>query len=194
LHQAVGHRCVDDRCVGHAHSFVVVSHHPATSSALEVKEVLTQAGGMTNDELSIGEVAARSGVAVSAIRHYESLGLLVSTRTAGNQRRFPRTVLRRIAVIHAAQRVGLSLAEVGEAFDRFPADHAPTKREWAQLAREWRPLLERKIHELEQVRIGLSACIGCGCLSMRQCSIYNPDDELGRSGSGARRLFPRWDE
>lgn len=147
----------------------------------------------TPDELlSIGDVAARAGVAVSALRHYESLGLITSTRTGGNQRRFARTVLRRIAVIQAAQRVGLSLSDVAEAFSRFPSDHAPTKKEWARLAREWRPILDTRIHELEQVRDGLSACIGCGCLSMRQCSVYNPEDELAREGTGARRVFPRW--
>ncbi|MCG7308952.1 redox-sensitive transcriptional activator SoxR [Brachybacterium sp. ACRRE] len=146
------------------------------------------------ERLTIGEVAARAGVATSAIRHYESRGLLTSVRTSGNQRRYARTVLRRIAVIQAAQHVGLSLAEISEAFSRFPPDHAPTKRDWARLAREWRPRLDRRIRELEQVRDGLSMCVGCGCLSMRQCAIYNPDDALGASGPGARRVFPHPDE
>ncbi|MGB3732276.1 redox-sensitive transcriptional activator SoxR [Microbacterium sp.] len=145
---------------------------------------------MLNDELTIGEVADRAGVATSAIRHYEQLGLLTSTRTTGNQRRFARSVLRRIAVIQAAQHVGLSLAEIRDAFSRFPAEHAPTKRDWARLAREWRPRLDRRIAELEQVRNGLAMCVGCGCLSMRQCAIYNPDDALAEGGSGARRIFP----
>lgn len=148
---------------------------------------------MSSDPLlSIGDVAARAGVATSAIRHYESLGLLTSRRTTGNQRRFARSVLRRIAVIQAAQHVGLTLAEVQEAFSRFPEDHAPTKKEWARLAREWRPRLDRRIEELQKVRDGLSMCVGCGCLSMRQCSIYNPQDELGEQGAGARRIFPQW--
>ena len=100
-------------------------------------------------------------------------------------------MLRRVAVIRAAQHVGLSLAEVGEAFSRFPPDHAPTKRDWAHLAREWRPRLDARIRELEQVRDGLSMCVGCGCLSMRQCAIYNPGDELAAGGAGARRVFPQ---
>ncbi|WP_417555825.1 redox-sensitive transcriptional activator SoxR [Microbacterium sp.] len=144
-----------------------------------------------NDELTIGEVADRAGVATSAIRHYEHQGLLTSTRTTGNQRRFARSVLRRIAVIQAAQHVGLSLAEIKDAFAQFPAEHAPTKRDWARLAREWRPRLDRRIAELEQVRNGLAMCVGCGCLSMRQCAIYNPDDALAEGGSGARRIFPQ---
>lgn len=145
---------------------------------------------MLADLLTIGDVADRAGVAGSAIRYYESLGLIASTRTSGNQRRYARSVLRRIAVIQAAQHVGLSLAEVSDAFAQFPADHAPTKRDWARLAREWRPQLDRRIAALQQVRDGLSMCVGCGCLSMRQCAIYNPDDALATQGSGARRVFP----
>lgn len=145
---------------------------------------------MLDEELSIGEVAARAGVAPSTIRYYESQGLVSSVRTSGNQRRFARSVLRRIAVIQAAQHVGLSLADVREAFSRFAPDHAPTKRDWARLAREWRPRLEQRIAELQQVRDGLSMCVGCGCLSMRQCAIYNPDDALAAHGAGARRVFP----
>lgn len=145
---------------------------------------------MADEQLTIGEVAARSGVATSAIRHYESKGLLTSTRTTGNQRRYARSVLRRISVIQAAQHVGLSLAEIGEAFAAFPPDHAPTKRDWVRLSRRWRPMLDARIRELEQVRDGLARCIGCGCLSMRQCAIYNPSDELAETGPGARRQFP----
>ena len=147
-------------------------------------------GGMAHEWLTIGEVARRSGVAVSAIRHYESLGLLTSSRTGGNQRRFARSALRRIAVVQAAQHVGLSLAEIGEAFAAFSPDHAPTKRDWVRLARRWRPRLDARIRELEQVRDGLAMCVGCGCLSMRQCAIYNPGDELAGQGAGARRIFP----
>lgn len=145
---------------------------------------------MLADLLTIGDVADRAGVATSAIRYYESLGLLASTRTSGNQRRYARSVLRRIAVIQAAQHVGLSLAEVHAAFAQFPPDHAPTKRDWVRLAREWRPQLDRRIAALQQVRDGLSMCVGCGCLSMRQCAIYNPDDALATQGPGARRVFP----
>ncbi|WP_226343827.1 redox-sensitive transcriptional activator SoxR [Agilicoccus flavus] len=146
---------------------------------------------MAQDLLTIGEVAHRSGLAVSAIRHYESLGLLASTRTGGNQRRFARSALRRIAVVQAAQRVGLSLAEIGEAFAAFPPDHAPTKRDWVRLGRRWGPRLDARIAQLEQVRDGLALCVGCGCLSMRQCAIYNPGDVLAGEGAGPRRIFPR---
>lgn len=145
---------------------------------------------MLDDQLTIGDVAARSGIATSALRHYEATGLITSSRTTGNHRRYARSVLRRIAVIQAAQYVGVSLAEIREAFDRFPPEHAPTKREWAGLARQWRPRIDQRIRELQQVRDGLSQCVGCGCLSMRQCAIYNPDDTLSSQGPGARRIFP----
>jgi len=144
----------------------------------------------SRDLLTIGEVAHRSGLAPSALRYYESLGLIRSHRTGGNQRRYTRSVLRRLAVVHAAQRVGLSLDEVCRAFAAFDPEHAPTKREWVALSRRWRPALDARIRELEQVRDGLSMCVGCGCLTMRQCAIYNPQDTLGDTGSGARRIFP----
>jgi MerR family transcriptional regulator, redox-sensitive transcriptional activator SoxR len=141
--------------------------------------------------LTIGEVSRRSGTAASALRYYESLGLIASRRSTGNQRRYRRTVLRRLAVIQAAQHVGLSLDDVLAAFAGFEAEHAPTKAEWAAMSRRWRPALEARIAALQQVRDGLAQCIGCGCLSMRQCAIYNPADELAAQGPGARRLFPR---
>ena len=142
------------------------------------------------DLLPIGEVAARSGVAPSALRFYESLGLIASTRTAGDRRRYERAVLRRVAVIQAAQRIGLSLEEIGEAFSSLPVDAAPTRRQWTRMARPWRELVERRIADLERVRDDLDGCIGCGCLSLQRCRLYNPDDELGRDGTGSRRLFP----
>ena len=144
----------------------------------------------SRDLLTIGEVAHRSGLAPSALRYYESLGLIRSHRTSGNQRRYTRSVLRRLAVVHAAQQVGLSLEEVYRAFATFDPEHAPTKREWVALSRRWRPALDARIKELEQVRDGLSMCVGCGCLTMRQCAIYTPQDALGDTGSGARRIFP----
>ena len=144
----------------------------------------------SRDLLTIGEVAHRSGLAPSALRYYESLGLIRSHRTSGNQRRYTRSVLRRLAVVHAAQQVGLSLEEVYRAFATFDPEHAPTKREWVALSRRWRPALDARIKELEQVRDGLSMCVGCGCLTMRQCAIYNPQYALGDTGSGARRIFP----
>lgn len=144
----------------------------------------------STDELGIGEVARRSGLAPSALRYYESLGLITSTRTGGDRRRYPRAVLRRLAVVRAAQHVGLSLEEVRTAFAVLPADAAPTKRQWARMSATWRAGLDARIAELEQVRDNLALCVGCGCLSMRQCSLYNARDALGATGSGARRLLP----
>lgn len=141
------------------------------------------------DVLSIGELAARSGVAVSALRYYEQVGLLTSTRTAGGQRRYARSALRRIAVVQAAQRVGLTLAEVRAAMADLPADRAPTAREWARLSRSWRPRLDARIAELERVRDDLDGCIGCGCLSLQRCRLYNPQDVAAEAGAGARWLL-----
>jgi MerR family redox-sensitive transcriptional activator SoxR len=140
--------------------------------------------------LSIGEVARRAGVAPSALRYYETLGLISSTRTAADRRRYERAVVRRVAVIRAAQRVGLSLQEVAEAFGDLDPHRAPNKSEWARISRRWRPLLEQRIADLEKLRDDLTGCIGCGCLSLKTCSLYNPDDVLGAEGSGSRRLFP----
>lgn len=141
------------------------------------------------DLLTIGELAARSGLAVSALRYYEEQGLLASTRTAGGQRRYPRSALRRVAVVQAGQRVGLSLAEVREAMAGLPGDRAPTPTEWARLSRAWRLRLDDRIAELHRVRDDLSGCIGCGCLSLRKCALYNPADRAGRRGPGARWLL-----
>lgn len=140
-------------------------------------------------DLAIGELAARSGVAVSALRHYESVGLLTSARTAGGQRRYPPAALRRVAVVQAAQRVGLSLAEVREAMAGLPADRAPGKADWARLSRTWRARLDARITELERLRDDLDGCIGCGCLSLRSCRLYNPGDVVGALGPGARLLM-----
>ncbi|WP_202911341.1 redox-sensitive transcriptional activator SoxR [Segeticoccus rhizosphaerae] len=140
--------------------------------------------------LSIGEVARRAGVAPSALRYYETLGLISSTRTAADRRRYERAVVRRIAVIRAAQRVGLSLHEITEAFRDLDPHRAPNKAEWSRISRRWRPLLEQRIADLEKLRDDLTGCIGCGCLSLKSCRLYNPDDVLGTEGSGSRRLFP----
>ena len=140
--------------------------------------------------LAIGEVAHRSGVAASALRYYETLGLIRSTRTSADRRRYKRGVLRRIAVIRAGQRVGLSLEEISEAFRGLDPDRAPTKAEWARISRAWRPALEQRIADLQRVRDDLTGCIGCGCLSLKSCTLYNPQDALGAAGSGSRRLFP----
>lgn len=142
------------------------------------------------DLLSIGEVAERSGVAPSALRYYESVGLIASSRTAGDRRRYQRAVLRRVAVIRAAQRVGLSLEDIGAAFAGVPIEAAPTRAQWARMSARWRPVLDQRIADLEKVRDDLTGCIGCGCLSLQRCRLYNPDDEHGAEGPGARRLFP----
>lgn len=140
--------------------------------------------------LPIGEVARRAGVAPSALRYYESRGLIASTRTAGDRRRYHRAVLRRVAVIRAAQRVGLSLDDIADAFSGVPVDAAPTRAQWTRMARRWEPVIDQRIADLQEVRDQLTGCIGCGCLSLQRCRLYNPDDELGREGSGSRRLFP----
>ncbi|WP_392543400.1 redox-sensitive transcriptional activator SoxR [Oryzobacter telluris] len=139
------------------------------------------------DLLPIGEVAARSGVTVATVRFYEDRGLVESFRTAGNQRRYERHVLRRIAVVRAGQRFGLSLTEIGAALESLPHDRPPTKRDWQRLSRAWHDDLTERIEAMVRVRDGLSSCIGCGCLSLRACPVYNPDDELRVEGPGARR-------
>jgi MerR family redox-sensitive transcriptional activator SoxR len=138
--------------------------------------------------LSIGEVASRTGVSVSALRFYEREGLLRSVRTSGNQRRYDREVLRRVAFVRAAQSVGLELAEIRACLDALPDGRTPTKADWARLSRQWRPRLERRIAELERLRDELTECIGCGCLSLRSCALYNPGDAAARLGPGARYL------
>ena len=145
---------------------------------------------MVAELLTIGQVASRSGVAPSALRYYESLGLIASTRTAGDRRRYRRAVLRRVAVIRAAQRVGLSLEEIGEAFSIVEPEAAPTKEQWGRMSARWRPVIDQRITDLERVRDDLTSCIGCGCLSLKTCRLYNPDDTLSAEGSGSRRLFP----
>lgn len=146
---------------------------------------------MASAHLSIGELAARSGVATSALRYYEELGLLASERTAGNQRRYPRATLRRVAFIRSAQRVGLTLEEIADALATLPAGRTPTKQDWARLSRSWRPRLEAQIVRLERLRDRLEGCIGCGCLSLKTCALNNPDDEVAPRGPGAVLLEPR---
>jgi len=138
--------------------------------------------------LTIGQLAERSGAATSALRYYESLGLIRSKRTAGNQRRYPRAMLRRVAFVRTAQRVGLSLEEIAEALADLPGDRAPTRAEWARLSRGWRPRLDSRIAQLERLRDKLDGCIGCGCLSLDLCALSNPDDEASTRGPGAAFL------
>ena|SRR5918994_6969991 len=142
----------------------------------------------STDLLTIGEVTQRSGLAASAVRFYEAEGLVASTRTAGGQRRFERHVLRRLAFVRAAQQVGLSLDEIRAALATLPAGRTPTRADWERLSRSWRQRLDEQIAALEALREGLTGCIGCGCLSLRSCTLFNPDDALAATGPGARRL------
>ncbi|WP_163575547.1 redox-sensitive transcriptional activator SoxR [Halomonas faecis] len=141
-------------------------------------------------ELSVGEVAQRSGLAVSAIHFYETKGLIASRRNAGNQRRFSREVLRRLAIIKVAQRTGISLGEIHEAFATLPEHRAPNADDWRRLSAGWRETLDERIRCLTQLRDQLDHCIGCGCLSLAECPLRNPGDELGDQGCGARLLEP----
>lgn len=139
--------------------------------------------------LTIGELSARSGLAPSALRYYERLGLIRSTRTGGNQRRYERSELRRVAFIRIAGQVGVPLEEIRAALASLPDERTPTKADWARLSRAWQRRLDDRIGLLERLRDRLDGCIGCGCLSMRQCALYNPDDMLAAQGSGPRRLL-----
>jgi MerR family redox-sensitive transcriptional activator SoxR len=136
--------------------------------------------------LGIGEVAARSGVSVPTVRYYETRGLLSSVRDAGNRRRYPRSVLRRLAFVSAAQRVGLTLEEIAAALAELPAGRTPTRADWTRLSRTWRTRVDARIAELERLREDLDGCIGCGCLSLRRCALYNPADAAGVEGPGSR--------
>lgn len=139
--------------------------------------------------LTIGELALRSGVAHSALRYYEQLGLIHATRTSGNQRRYQRSELRRVAFIRIAQQVGLSLDEISEALSSLPEERTPTKADWARLSRRWRSRLDEQIGLLERLRDRLTGCIGCGCLSLQRCALSNPGDELAADGPGPRYLL-----
>jgi MerR family transcriptional regulator, redox-sensitive transcriptional activator SoxR len=142
----------------------------------------------TTDLLTVGEIARRSGFAESAIRYYEGLGLLAADRTAGNQRRFERSTLRRLAFIRAARNVGLSLTEVAAALSSLPAGRTPTRADWPRLSRGWRHRLDEQIEALSRLRDGLDSCIGCGCLSLRRCAFSNPSDVAAGQGPGAAFL------
>jgi MerR family redox-sensitive transcriptional activator SoxR len=138
--------------------------------------------------LTIGEVADRSGVPHTALRFYEERGLITSERTAGNQRRYARAVLRRLAFIRTAQRVGLSLEEIHDALDLLPERRTPTKVDWSKLSKSWRGEIEARIDALQRLRDNLTSCIGCGCLSLKSCGLINSDDDLAKFGPGAPRL------
>lgn len=142
----------------------------------------------STDLLTVSQVAERSGFAASALRFYEREGLVEASRTTGNQRRFERNVLRRLAFIRAARNVGLSLDEVAAALGTLPAGHAPTRADWTRLSRGWRQRLDDQIAALERLRDGLDSCIGCGCLSLKTCAISNPSDLAAAGGPGASYL------
>jgi MerR family transcriptional regulator, redox-sensitive transcriptional activator SoxR len=139
-------------------------------------------------ELTIGEVASRSGVAPSALRFYEDEGLIVSRRTTGNQRRYERAVLRRVALIQAGRAAGIPLERIRAALASLPAHRTPTRRDWERLSRSWREDIDQRIATLEALRNRLSTCIGCGCLSIDACALLNPDDEAAQIGAGAHYL------
>jgi MerR family redox-sensitive transcriptional activator SoxR len=141
------------------------------------------------DRVTIGEFARRAGVASSALRYYERLGLISSERTAGGQRRYPRVMLRRVAFIRAAQTVGLSLAEVRTALAKLPDERTPNKADWNKVSATWIRHVDERIAELEQLRATLNSCVGCGCLSLRTCRLYNPEDTAATRGPGARWLL-----
>jgi MerR family transcriptional regulator, redox-sensitive transcriptional activator SoxR len=136
--------------------------------------------------LTIGEVSRRSGVAASALRFYEERGLITSERAGAGHRRYPRRVLRRIAFIVFAQRVGLTLEEIGAELAKLPPGRAPNRRDWSRLSSEWRSRIDERIAELERLRTGLTECIGCGCLSLERCRLANPGDRAARLGPGPR--------
>lgn len=139
--------------------------------------------------LTISELSARSGAAPSALRFYEKLGLISAERTAGNQRRYPRHMLRRVAFIRAGRELGLELKEIQASLARLPADRAPTRKEWSRAARSWQARIDARVADLQRLSEILGSCIGCGCLSLRRCALYNPEDTAARHGAGARWLL-----
>ncbi|MGZ4649179.1 MAG: redox-sensitive transcriptional activator SoxR [Kineosporiaceae bacterium] len=144
----------------------------------------------TTDLLTIGELSRRSGVAPSALRYYEDLGLLTSTRATSGRRRFERHMLRRLAFVRAAQNVGLTLDEIARALRTLPEGRTPTRGDWERLSRGWQARLDEQIAALQALREGLGTCIGCGCLSLRRCSLSNPQDDAGAQGATGAAYLP----
>lgn len=142
------------------------------------------------ESMTIGQLAARSGVAASALRYYERLGLIRAGRTSGNQRRYERAELRRVSFIRIAQQVGVSLEEIRAALDELPESRTPSALDWERLSAAWRSRLDERIRLLTKLRDDLDGCIGCGCLSLQRCKLYNPGDVLGAQGPGARLMLP----
>jgi MerR family transcriptional regulator, redox-sensitive transcriptional activator SoxR len=139
-----------------------------------------------SEALTVGEIAKRSGVATSALRFYEEHGLIQSERTDAGHRRYPREVIRRVAFIVFAQRIGLSLAEIRVELDKLPRNRVPERSDWAKLSNSWRARIQKRISELERLRNSLTECIGCGCLSLDRCQFANPGDRAARRGAGPR--------
>ena len=144
---------------------------------------------VTAARLTIGELSRRSGLAPSALRYYEDTGLLAPERDSAGRRVYPRSTLRRVAFIRAAQQVGLSLQQIRTALELLPQGRTPTKADWSRLSRSWRPMLDERIAALVALRDRLDSCIGCGCLSLRSCALSNPDDVAAEHGDGARYLL-----
>jgi MerR family redox-sensitive transcriptional activator SoxR len=159
-----------------------------TSSIVKVKRYIVPE--RLENELSVGELAKRAGVAVSTLHFYESKGLIAARRTGGNQRRYPRSLLRRVAIIRIAQRAGISLSEIRETLSGLPAGKTPNSEDWRTLSSKWKERLEDRIKALTQLRDEMAGCIGCGCLSLKDCPLRNPRDELGRTATGAVLLQP----
>lgn len=149
----------------------------------------TRVGAVSAELLSVGEMAERGGVTVSTLHFYEAKGLIRSTRSAGNQRRYRRDALRKLAVIRIAQRVGMPLEAIREALSQLPDERSPTLADWRRLSSRWRAELDERIAQLQSLRDQLTDCIGCGCLSLQRCRLRNPGDELAEHGSGPRRLI-----
>ncbi|MEU5715189.1 redox-sensitive transcriptional activator SoxR [Streptomyces sp. NPDC020403] len=145
----------------------------------------------TLHELTVGQLSARSGAAVSALHFYEAKGLITSSRTSGNQRRYARDTLRRVAFVRAAQRVGIPLATIRDALAELPDERTPSREDWARLSRAWRSELDERIAQLGRLRDHLTDCIGCGCLSLETCVLSNPDDISGQGMAGSRLMPER---
>ena len=164
----------------------------------DVTAVEAESTGSTRhapDELlTVGEMSRRTGVAPSALRFYEELGLIASTRSGGNQRRYARHMLRRVSLIVVAKRLGIPLTDVQSAFANVPLDTTPSHADWQRASRRWKAQLEERRRGIERLERELTGCIGCGCLSMKACGLLNPDDTLGDDGVGARRLGPAVDD
>jgi MerR family transcriptional regulator, redox-sensitive transcriptional activator SoxR len=140
------------------------------------------------DQLTIGDLSARSGVAPSALRFYEAEGLISAERTSGNQRRYPRATIRRVALVQAGRAAGIPLEQIRQALDTLPSERTPSRRDWERLSRSWRSEIDQRIATLQALRDRLTTCIGCGCLSIDRCNLLNPDDEAATHGPGAHYL------